>query len=151
YSTGAFLASETDEPVTINDIWSPDDESRISITIPRWPKDVFPATGTDGHADIVDTIQGIIHSFWQLRKTAQSWQATQYSWTSLTGSGWGDPAHYFQGARAAGVPSSGGLIRRHEIDDGDVMYRHTLAASLDNSAFKTGYTFPATSEDSDGA
>src|SRR5262245_27434634 len=38
YSTGAFLATETDEPVTINDIWSPDDESRISITIPRWPK-----------------------------------------------------------------------------------------------------------------
>ena len=150
YSTGVFLASGNDGSETISDTWSPDDEARRSITIPHWPKGVIPAAGTDGHADIVDPILGVIHSFWRLRKVGPAWAAEQYAWTPLAGSGWGDPAHYFQGARAAGVASAGGLIRRHELHDGDILYRHALAASLDNSAFRHGYVFPATSEDANG-
>ncbi len=52
-------------------------------------------------------------TFWQLKQQTGNGSATQYAWTRLNGSGWGDPAHYFQGARAAAVPTAAGLIRAH--------------------------------------
>lgn len=70
YSTGIFQATAQDGPVTVygpegtSGISDPDSGGpRASITIPRWPAGVTPAAGTDGHADIVDTETGIIHSF----------------------------------------------------------------------------------------
>jgi hypothetical protein len=159
HSTGAFKAKETDPPVTINGvdargIWDPDSEAyKPSITIPRWPAGVVPASGSDGHAEIVDPIAGIVHSFTRLKQVDGRWTATQYAWTALKGRGMGDPAHYFQGARAAGVAPLGGLIRTHEIDDGDTLYRHALAMSLTYNGLSAApsYRFPATSADSDAA
>ena len=157
YSTGVFTAGRDDPPVTVvgpegsPGLWSADEETHRPVTVPRWPVDVQPALGTDGHADIVDPIDGVVHSFWQLRFEGGRWRASQYAWTALNGRGWGDPAHYFQGARAAGVPSLGGLIRKEEVDDGQSWYRHALALSLDGSALRSGYVFPATSEDRDHA
>ncbi len=156
YSTGVFVATAGDSPVTIKGAgnaqgtWCVDAESYCEVTLPHWPEGVIPAAGGDGHAEVVDTTTGIIHSFWQLKRVNGSWTATQYAWSRLDGRGWGDPGHYYQGARAAGVPSMGGLIRKHEIEDGDTQYRHVLAMSLDNSAMRSGYVFPATSEDGDG-
>lgn len=160
WSTGVFLASAGDKPMQVSPlpgrpgIWDPDAEShRDSITIPRWPEGVLPAAGADGHADIVDPIDGIVHSFFQLKNIDGQWRANQYAWTRLGGRGWGEPGHYFQGARAAGVPSMGGLIRKHEIDDGDAIYRHALAVSLTYNAMSAGptYIFPATSADTNAA
>lgn len=160
YSTGVFKANPQDPPMTIKGppdkpgVWDPDAEAfRPQVVVPRWPATTLPAQGTDGHADIVDTEAGVIHSFWQLRKVGPEWRAVQYAWTPLNGRGWGDPAHYFQGARAAGVPTSGGLIRKHEVRDGDTMYRHALAMSLTYNAMaaKPAYVYPATSTDSDAA
>ena len=156
FSTGFFLAKPTDPPMTVKGtpgtkgLWDPDAESfRTDITIPHWPEDVVPAAGGDGHADIVDPVTGTIHSFYRLRYIEGAWTATQYAWTDLNGRGWGDPAHYFQGARASGVPAGAGLIRKHEVNDGDIMYRHALAMSLTNNALSPNpaYTFPATSAD----
>ena len=153
YSTGVFTARASDPPMTVlgaegsEGLWSADEEAFRPVTVPRWPSDVQAAVGTDGHADIVDPVDGVIHSFWQLRFEDGRWRATQYAWAPLNGRGWGDPAHYFQGARAAGVPSLGGLIRKDEVDDGRPWYRHALALSLDGSGLKSGYVFPATSED----
>lgn len=156
WSSGVFEARPSDSPVTIypfddrHGIWDPDAEAmRHSITIPHWPASVIPATGSDGHADIVDESLGIIHSFWQLRKEGDFWRAVQYSWTSLAGRGWGEPGHYFQGSRAAGVPTTGGLIRAHEINDGLPYYRHALAISLASNSLSPNpsYVFPATSAD----
>jgi hypothetical protein len=156
FSTGFFLSKPTDPQITVKGtsgtkgLWDPDAESfRPDITIPHWPADVVPAAGGDGHADIVDRDTGIIHSFYQLRNVDGKWTATQYAWTDLNGRGWGDPAHYFQGARATGVPAGAGLIRKHEVNDGDSMYRHALAMSLTNNALSPNpaYTFPATSAD----
>ncbi|NYE62148.1 hypothetical protein FHW58_003363 [Duganella sp. 1224] len=157
YSTGAFKAVASDPAVTVYPltdqpgVWDPDAEAnRPTVVIPHWPADVAPATGGDGHADIIDTTTNIVHSFWKLQKgTDGKWRARTYAWTKLTGSGWGDPAHYYQGARAAAVPPTGGLIRKEEVNDGDTMFRHALALSLTFNALSPNpaYVYPATSAD----
>lgn len=156
YSTTAFFASPEDTPVTVYPpagswgVWDPDSEASLpSVTIPHWPADTVPASGTDGHADIIDVEKGIIHSFWQLRKTGGKWTAAQYAWSRLDGRGWGDGVHYFQGARAAGITSAAGLIRKSEINDGASQYYHALAMSLTYNGLSQyhQYVFPATSGD----
>jgi hypothetical protein len=162
YSTGVFLASSTDQPMTVigpgsSATWTagvsdPDIGGSRVITIPHWPAGVLPASGSDGHADIVDPVTNIIHSFWQLKQVNGQWTAALYSWSSLTGTGWGDPAHYYQGSRAVGIPASAGLIRKQEMKDGLPSYTHALAMSLTYNALSNGsstpaYVFPATSAD----
>lgn len=154
YSTAAFLASKTDPPMTVKgtgtaanpvcqDVGGP-----CPLVIPHWPASVKAAKGSDGHADIVDVEAGIIHSFWQLKEDAAGvWHATMYSWSPLAGSGWGDPAHYSQGARASGVCSIAGVIRIHEAEGDEEMFHHALALSLDGTAEIPGFVFPATLED----
>lgn len=162
YSTGVFLASPTDQPMTVVGrrstetatvgVADPDNGPNRVITIPHWPADVLPASGADGHADIVDPVTKTVHSFWQLKRINGQWTAALYSWSPLTGTGWGDPAHYYQGARAVGIPASAGLIRAHEVKDGLPTYTHALAMSLTFNALSNGvdtpaYVFPATSAD----
>jgi len=159
WSTGVFLSKANDRPLTVTGLpgskglWDPDAEEFHDVTIPRWPEDVNPASAADGHADIVDTVAGIIHSFFQLRNQGGRWMAAHYAWSPIDGRGWGDPAHYFQGARAAGVPTMAGLIRKHEVQDGKSLYRHALAVSLTFNALspKPAYVFPATSADTSAA
>jgi len=157
WSTGVFLTGSGDPEVTVyplkgsGGIWDPDAEAmRASITLSHWPASVVPATGSDGHADIVDQTSGRVHSFFQLKWEDGQWRTNQYAWSDLTGRGWGDPAHYYQGARAAGVPTSGGLIRTAEVDDGQSFYSHALAMSLTFNGLSAtpGFVFPATSTDS---
>lgn len=162
YSTGVFLASASDSPMTVVGrgstdaktvgVADPDNGVNRVITIPHWPADVLPASGADGHADIVDPVTKTIHSFWQLKQIDGRWTAALYSWSDLAGTGWGDPAHYYKGARAVGIPASAGLIRKHEIKDGLPAYNHALALSLTFNALSNGvtapaYIFPATSAD----
>lgn len=156
YSTGVFLSKDTDPPMVIYPLagrTSVTDQDKLSgvptITIPHWPAETLAATGNDGHADIVDPTTGIIHSFFALKQVDGKWCASMYTWMPLGGTGWGDPAHYYQGARATGVPASAGLIRRHEIDDGKPTYMHALAMSLTYNALSASpaYIYPATSAD----
>lgn len=157
WSTGVFEAGPSDPPVTVQGLpntkglWHADAETYGDVTVPRWPANVVPAPGADGHAEIVDTQSGIVHSFWKLRQSDGKWVAAQYAWSRIDGRGWGDPAHYFQGARAAAVPTMGGLIRKHEVNDGESMYHHALAMSLtfNGLAADPAYIFPATSADRD--
>lgn len=159
WSTGVFEAGPGDPPVTVRGLpntkglWQPDAERHESVTVPRWPDGVLPAPGADGHAEIVDPASGIVHSFWKLRQHDGGWVAAQYAWTRIDGRGWGDPAHYFQGARAAAVPTMGGLIRKHEVDDSEHLYHHALAMSLtfNGLAADPAYIHPATSADHDAA
>lgn len=157
YSSSVFLASKTDKPQEVfglpgkPGLWELDGEQHLpSITIPRWPAGTVPASGSDGHADIVDPVDGIVHSFFQLRKdTDGRWIAGMYAWSSINGRGWGDPAHYYQGARATAVPPLAGLIRKHEVDDGREEYDHALSLSLTYNALSSDvdYMYPATSAD----
>ena len=157
YSTGIFVASADHSPMTISGasgqpgVWDPDAQEYRTVTIAHWPPNVIPATGTDGNADIIDPATGIIHSFWQLKQVNGVWTAAQYAWSSMTGRGWADPAHYFQGSRATGVPTVAGIIRKDEVDDGQKSYAHALAMSMTFNALAANpkYTFPATSGDSD--
>jgi hypothetical protein len=135
-------------------VWDPDAEAHLpSVTLPRFPSTVEAATGSDGHADIYDPVTGLIHSFWIMKfNTATNrWEAEQWSATPITGTGWGTPAKYMAGARAAGVPTSGGLIRKHEVNDGKEMYDHVLAMSMTFSGLMTNpsFVYPATSHDFD--
>ena len=125
YSTGAFAASASDPQVTVkgnsddSGIWVPDAEANLpQVVIPHWPAGVVPAPGSDGHADIIDPSTNRVHSFYQLNQVDGQWRASQYTWTALDGRGFGTPAQYQQGSRAAGVPASAGLIRKSEVDDG---------------------------------
>ncbi|WP_067068589.1 hypothetical protein [Roseateles chitosanitabidus] len=159
WSSAAFKATADDAPMVVggtssSGLWDPDSETyRASITIPHWPAATTPATGSDGHAEVVDTTTGIVHSFWGLKQVNGAWVANQYAWTPLAGRGMGDPSHYYQGARAAGVSTLGGLIRIAEANDGDTMYRHALAMSMDMTGLSASptYRFPATSADSNAA
>jgi len=156
YSTGVFLSSASDAPMTVYAITgkpgviNQDAEIFVpSITIPHWPAATLAATGSDGHADIVDPTTGIIHSFFGLKQDSGKWVAQLYAWMPIAGTGWADPAHYYQGARAVGIPASAGLIRRHEVDDGKATYMHALAMSLTYNAMAATppYIYPATSAD----
>lgn len=158
YATGVYVASSTDAPVQIRGlantpgVWDPDArEHAVTLTLPRWPASALPASGTDGHCEVIDPVTGVVHSFWQLRNDHGVWRAAQHAWSKLDGRGWGDPAHTYQGARAAGVPTLGGLIRTHEVNDGETLYRHALAMSLakEGLAANPAYVFPATSADAD--
>lgn len=160
YSTGVFPTTGNDAAMQVRPVpgtrglWDADAElHRDGIVIPRWPASALPATGSDGHADIVDVQTGIVHSFYQLKNIDGQWCARQYAWTRLDGRGWGEPGHYYQGARAVGVPSMGGIMRKHEVNDGDSVYRHALALSLTYNALSAAptYVFPATSADGDAA
>lgn len=157
WSTGLFLAKTTDGPMTVTGlngaagVNDPDTLLSRPVTLPRWPASTLPATGSDGHADIYDPVTGIIHSFWQLKNVNGKWQAALYAWSPSKGTGWGDPAHFYHGSRATGVPATAGLIRAHEIKDGQPTYKHALAMSLTYNALsaKTPYIYPATSADRD--
>ena len=159
YSTGIFKASPTDPPMTVYaasgqaGISDPDIGGYLnSFAVPHWPANVTSATGTDGHADIVDESTGMVYSFWVLRNDGTKWTAYLATTSPLAGRGWGNPAHYYQGARATGVPTSGGVIRKSEYKDGDTQYRHVLAMSMPKetlSGVSPGYVFPATSADWD--
>ena len=158
YSVGVFMARASDGPMTIYGkpgtagVGDPDTGQYHDITIPRWPANVVPATGEDGHAEVVDTVTGVIHSFYQLTNKNGRWTATMYAWTRLEGRGFGDPAHWSQGARSAGAPPTAGLIRLHELNDNKPHYEHALAISLpahtlSNGITRASYVYPATTAD----
>lgn len=159
FSLTVYKATRTDTAMTVygtagtSGVNDPDSGLVRNITIPRWPANVVPATGYDGHADIVDTETGIVHSFYHLRNVNGRWSANMYSWSRADGRGWGDPAHWTQGVRASGVLPSAGLIRRHEVADGKPAYQHALAMSLPSHTLANGvsapaYIYPATIADS---
>jgi len=158
YSVKVFMAKAGDPAMTVvgkpgmSGVGDPDTGHYRTITIPRWPADVAPATGEDGHAEIIDTVTGVIHSFYQLRKVGNKWTATMYSWTRIDGRGFGNPAHWSQGARSSGAAPTAGLIRVHELNDNRDHYRHALAMSLPAHTLANGithpsYVYPATTAD----
>lgn len=155
-SSGCFFADETSDAVTVKPnigqkgVYDADAETyQPNIVIPHWPADLVPASGGDGHADIYDTASGVIHSFWKLRNINGEWTANLYAWSPIDGTGWADPAHYYQGARAVGIGACAGIIRKNEFASSDPIYPHALAMSLalNGAGANPAYIYPATSAD----
>ena len=159
FSATCYYTDANDPPVTIKKtpeypgIHERDKEQYLSeITIPHWPANVMPATGGDAHADVIDIDNKVIHSFYRLKYVNGELTTLLYSWMPLDGRGWANPAHFYQGGRAVGIPSCAGMIRVHEVNDGDTMFRHALAMSLTYNALSAdqqGYVFPGTAADID--
>ena len=152
YSTKLFRATASDGPVTVrglNDvsgIWVSDELRTRPVVVPHLPDNVVPATGVDGHCEILDETTGIIHSFYQLSfdKKSKVWKAGKYTVSSVRGTGWGSPAHP-DGPRASGTPSNSGILRAHEIES--AILPHAIAISAHANVLKSGPAYPATLQD----
>lgn len=156
YSTKVCPVYEGDQPMTV---YAADPAKGIkdsdsmqfypSITLPRWNDGVVAAVGSDGHCDIYDTVTGVLANFWVLKKDANGrWTSMQVTFTDTKSDsyGWPNGGQYSMGARSAGVPSSAGSIRSHEVGDGQPMYNHALACSLSSKSLTPvapGFIAPA--------
>ena len=155
FSTEFYRAAISDPPITlqpidgrgvINTVYG----TETSITLPHWPADAQPASGTDGHLDVLDPTTGLIHSLFEARIVGGVLQVGQYNSQLIADTGWPNSSRYYQGARAVGIPACAGIIRRSEVSDGKPMYEHALTLSLDYSALLgtgTGFVWPASSAD----
>jgi hypothetical protein len=130
-------------------VWVADEIQNRNVLLPHCPENVVPASGSDGHCEILDEVTGLIHSFYRLIFDADSkvWRADQYTVTRAGGTGWGSP-ECPDGPRASGTPSTSGLLRAHEI--GSDIVNHALAVVAPANVFRSGPTFPATMEDRGG-
>lgn len=159
WSTGVFLSKPSDSSTTVSGSQKqgyklniPGQPYDSQVVIPHWPQDVIPASGDDGHADIIDEENNIIHSFWQLHQENGKWVASLYAWSKLNGTGWPDASHWYQGARATGVPASAGLIRKFEyLEKSESYYKHALSMSLTFNALSANpaFIYPARNADWD--
>ncbi len=148
YSSKIFRAAANDSPMTViaDDIANQLEAG--AVTIPRFPAATMPATGQDGHCEILDPVDGTLHSFYQLRRTAGTWRAGKYARSSAQGSGWGTVSNP-DNVRAAGCSTAGGLLLASEL--GLDIVPHALAIGMDKNAFLPGPVWPATLQDYNGA
>lgn len=156
YASKLFRATATDGPMAVQGkdaaegIWVADELRNRPVILPHFPENVVPATGLDGHCEILDESTGLIHSFYQLSfDTAEKvWKAGKYTTSSVNGTGWGSPARP-DGPRASGTPSTSGILRAHEI--GSSIVPHALAVAAHTNALRSGPLYPATLQDLTGA
>ncbi len=142
YASKIFVAKAGDAPVTVRANQIANALEGADVLIPRFPADTLPATGSDGHCEIVDGDD--LHSFFGLRKPASQWVCDKYSYSSVSGSGWGTVANP-DNSRAAGCSTAGGLLLKSER--GMNVVPHALAIGLDKNGIKAGPVWPATLED----
>ncbi len=142
YGSKIFVAEAGDAPVTVRAKQIANALEGADVLIPRFPADTLPATGADGHCEIVDGDD--LHSFFGLRKPASQWICDKYAYSSVSGSGWGTVANP-DNSRAAGCSTAGGLLLKSER--GMKVVPHALAIGLDKNGIKAGPVWPATLED----
>ncbi len=143
YASKIFVAKAGDAPVTVRANQIANALEGADVLIPRFPADTLPATGSDGHCEIVDGDD--LHSFFGLRKDAAGqWVCGKYAYSAVSGSGWGTVANP-DNSRAAGCSTAGGLLLKSER--GMKVVPHALAIGLDKNGIKAGPVWPATLED----
>jgi len=142
YASKIFVAEAGDAPVTVRAKQIANALEGADVLIPRFPADTVPATGSDGHCEVLDG--GDLHSFFALRKVSGQWSCDKYAYSSVSGSGWGTVANP-DNSRAAGCSTAGGLLVKSER--GMKVVPHALAIGLDKNGIKAGPVWPATLED----
>jgi hypothetical protein len=114
----------------------------------RIPTSARPAAGVDRHLHVVAPDGVTLHETYQHEGTGPTRAAFKYARFDLRGPGIGTTPGVNAGTRAYGGSALGGLIRRWELEEGQI--RHVLALTLTNAQLKSGYVWPATSQDTGG-
>ena len=142
WSTPVFRATSTDVLATLKSVRT---NQQWTIRIPSTATGALGTGGyADGHATIVQPDGRTSYDTYKLRKVSSTvWEAQVAKVTDLHGTG----THL--GVRAAGTPMLAGLIRAHELRD--LKINHALAVAVPNTVLKSGFVWPAKSQDTDGA
>ncbi len=100
----------------------------------------------DAHMNIVQS-DGQMLELFAAKRLCDGNLETRYGpwWHDIRGSGIGERAGHHSGSRAYGGSALGGLVRKWELEAGEI--RHALAAAMPGVRFQSGYTWPATSQD----
>ncbi|MCD2116814.1 MULTISPECIES: hypothetical protein [Rhodococcus] len=107
----------------------------------RIPYDPVISAGTDGSMRIIDG--RFAYDYWKTTKVDDVTYTAQFiTRTDLLGTGQN------AGTRAARFPTSGGLIRSHELSK--CYIPHALCISIPPSSLKRGFEWPAAAEDAAG-
>ncbi len=100
----------------------------------------------DAHLNLVTDYGTVVELYAALRRCDGNLEVRYEPWQhDLRGSGIGERAGMHAGSRAYGGSSFGGLVRKWELEAGRI--RHALAAALPAAQFRSGYVWPATSQD----
>jgi hypothetical protein len=138
YSHPVYQATEDDPETTIEDTSRPG-RSRVA----RIPVEAVPAAGTDGHLHVISPDRRHVHEMWIAERQDETHiTAKRVERNDLHGSG-----VLGGGTRAYGGSAIGGLVRRWELDRGEV--RHAVAVALDPSQLREGPVWPANADDGD--
>ena len=121
--------------------WTIVDDNGRSFTL-QIPDTAAAAEGTDQHMSIVQPDRRTDFEMWGARKTSSGWDARYVVKTDLLSSG------MTGGARASAISHLHGLIRTEEV--AALHIPHTLAMGIGNNQLKSGYVWPARSQDGDG-
>jgi hypothetical protein len=150
YSHPVVRASASDPLVAVTWRYAAQAPWTNGTTSYRIPANAVPASGSDAHLHVVQPDGVTVHEAYQFARTGAT-TASAFKWApfDLRGSGIGTTAGVNAGTRAYGGSALGGLVRRGELERGVIP--HALALTLTNAQLKSGFVWPATSEDTGGS
>jgi hypothetical protein len=149
YSHPVARASATDPLVTVNWRYAAMSPWTWGSTTYRIPVSATPAAGVDAHLHVLDPDGWTLHETYQMSGTGSTREAFKYGRFDLGGSGIASTDGSNEGTRAYGGSAIGGLIRTWELEGGAI--RHALALTLTNNQLRSGWVWPATSQDTGGS
>ncbi|MFH6784302.1 MULTISPECIES: hypothetical protein [Methylobacterium] len=122
---------------------------RFSMRTP--PGIAFMGGGGDGHAVLVDEEGRYAYEMWRAAADpgGQTYSAHYIIRTDLRGSGIAARTGTSEGVRAFGGSLIGGLVRRAELDRGEIRHAIAMAAST-SQASPNRIVWPASTTDNDG-
>lgn len=133
YSHPIYKASDSDPMASVSRSGYPTEYYRI-------PNGATAARGTDMHMHVVEPNGRYVHESWKMQGANPTWTTGYHVRSDLWGPGMGQ-----RGVRAYGGSAVGGLIRKWELDKGEI--RHAIALALTGCQLKSGYVWPATAQD----
>lgn len=136
FSHPIYQAAETDPLVTVT-------VGGSTFTY-RIPAAAVPALGSDAHLHVIQPDKRYVFEAWMFAWTGPTTATSSYVVrVDMLGTG------FAGGVRAYGGAAIGGLIRSAELDAGSIP--HVVAIALGAGQLKSGFVYPATSQDGDHA
>ena len=136
YSHPVYRAEDDDPETLIQDLSHPGRTKSALV-----PTEAVPASGSDGHLHVISPDGRYVYETWKAeRQDDTHLTAARVERNDLLGSG-----VLHGGTRAYGGSAIGGLVRRWELDAGEI--RHAVAIALDPSQLVVGPVWPANADD----